>query len=122
MFMNDALTAAFKIVNVDPARVAVEGFSDGASYALSLGRTNGDFFSHVISFSAFLVPRNAPSGKPKFFMSHGIDDPASVITQSGDVIEAGLIAAGYEVDYVRFSGGHEAPDSVVQQAIAWLTT
>ena len=26
---------------VDPARIAVAGFSDGASYALSLGLTNG---------------------------------------------------------------------------------
>jgi phospholipase/carboxylesterase len=120
-FMNDALTAAFKIVNVDPARIAVEGFSDGASYALTLGRTNGDFFSHVISFSATLVPRNSPSGKPKFFLSHGLSDPAT-ITQIGDVLDAELLADGYDVDYVRFDGVHEVPDSVVQQAIAWLAT
>ena len=31
--------------------VAVAGFSDGASYALSLGLTNGDLFDHVIGFS-----------------------------------------------------------------------
>ncbi len=120
-FMNDALTAAFKIVNVDPARIAIEGFSDGASYALTLGRTNGDFFSHVISFSATLIPRNSPAGRPKFFMSHGIDDPAN-IAQIGDVLDAMLLADGYDVDYVRFNGVHEVPDSVVQQAIAWLAT
>src|SRR3712207_5493292 len=42
---------------VDPARVAVGGYSDGASYALSLGIANGDLFSHVLTFSpGFLMP------------------------------------------------------------------
>jgi len=36
-----ALAHAFERCNVDPARVAIGGFSDGASYALSLGLTNG---------------------------------------------------------------------------------
>jgi phospholipase/carboxylesterase len=36
-----ALEEAFSRCAVDPARVAVGGFSDGASYALSLGITNG---------------------------------------------------------------------------------
>jgi phospholipase/carboxylesterase len=121
-FMDAALAAVFKTVNVDPARVAVEGFSDGASYALTLGRTNGDLFSHVISFSATLIPRNVPTGKPKFFLAHGINDTLDNITQIGDPLDASLVAAGYDVDYVRFDGGHEAPDAVVQQAIAWLAT
>jgi phospholipase/carboxylesterase len=121
VFMNEALTAAFKIVNVDPARIAVEGFSDGASYALMLGRTNGDFFSHVISFSGMVIPRTAPTGKPKFFMSQGIQDP-STVTQIGTVIDAALVADGYDVDYVQFTGVHEVPDSLAQQAIAWLAT
>jgi predicted esterase len=121
-FMNAALTAVFKIVNVDPARIAVEGFSDGASYALAMGLTNGNFFSHVISFSAFLILRNAPDGRAKFFMAHGLDDTQAAITQIGDVLEATLVNEGYNVDYVRFSGGHEVPDGVVQQAIAWLAT
>jgi hypothetical protein len=33
---------------IDPARLAFAGFSDGGSYALSLGVTNGDVASHVI--------------------------------------------------------------------------
>jgi len=33
------------------------GFSDGASYALSVGITNGDLFTHVIAFSpGFVAP------------------------------------------------------------------
>ncbi|HXD21726.1 MAG TPA: hypothetical protein VN613_00100, partial [Gemmatimonadaceae bacterium] len=120
-FMNAALTAVFKVVNVDPARIAVEGFSDGAAYALALGKTNGSFFSRIISFSATIVPGAAASGRPKIFLSHGISDPTFPIA-GADLLDANLIADGYNVDYVRFSGVHEIPDSVVQQAIAWLTT
>jgi phospholipase/carboxylesterase len=50
-FVNFALQAAFNVVNVDATRVAVGGFSDGGTYALTVGRTNGNLFSHVIAFS-----------------------------------------------------------------------
>src|SRR5262249_3746054 len=46
--MNDV----FDQCAIDPAHVAVGGFSDGASYALSVGLRNGDIFTHVIGHSA----------------------------------------------------------------------
>ena len=46
-----ALTYAVASYPVDPRRMAVGGFSDGASYALSVGLTNGDLFGQVIAFS-----------------------------------------------------------------------
>lgn len=42
-------------VAIDPAHVAIGGFSDGASCALSLGLVNGDLFTHVMAFSPGLV-------------------------------------------------------------------
>jgi phospholipase/carboxylesterase len=122
-FINASLAAAFNEVNVDPTRVTVEGFSDGASYALATGLTNGALFSKVISFSAGYIAPYDPSGnKPSFFMSQGTSDTTFDITQSGDFIDSKLVAAGYTVDYVRFDGVHEIPDQIVQQAITWLTT
>ena len=47
---------------VDPSRVAVGGFSDGASYALSLGLTNGDLFTHVLAFSPGFRRRERRAG------------------------------------------------------------
>ena len=43
-FIDRALEHVFARVSIDPARVTVGGFSDGASYALSLGLANGDVF------------------------------------------------------------------------------
>src|SRR6266851_964021 len=55
-FLNRALERVFETVSVDPERIAVGGFSDGASYALSLGLINGDLFSRVVAFSpGFIV-------------------------------------------------------------------
>jgi phospholipase/carboxylesterase len=54
--------------------LAVEGFSDGASYALSIGLTNGDLFTHVVAFSPGFASPVAYTGKPPVFVSHGTHD------------------------------------------------
>ena len=49
-YLNRVLEGTFNLAAIDPARVAIGGFSDGASYAISLGLINGDFFRSVIAF------------------------------------------------------------------------
>ena len=50
-YMDEALSALFSKCTIDPNRCSIGGFSDGASYALSLGVTNGDLFNKIIAFS-----------------------------------------------------------------------
>lgn len=57
--MDRALAEVFGNCTVDSTHVAVEGFSDGASFALSVGLTNGDLFTHVIAFSRLRSAREA---------------------------------------------------------------
>ncbi len=52
----------------------MEGFSDGASYALSIGLTNGDLFTHVVAFSPGFASPVTYTGKPPVFVSHGTHD------------------------------------------------
>ncbi|MFN2533069.1 MAG: phospholipase, partial [Pyrinomonadaceae bacterium] len=54
-FLNRALERVFEIAPIDAARVAIGGFSDGATYAISLGLINGDFFNSVVAFSPGFV-------------------------------------------------------------------
>lgn len=55
--IDKALHQIFRQYDIDRRRVAIGGFSDGASYALSLGLINGQLFSHIIAFSpAFICP------------------------------------------------------------------
>ncbi|MDQ4127169.1 MAG: alpha/beta hydrolase-fold protein, partial [Actinomycetota bacterium] len=72
--IDQALEQTFSRYTVDPSRVAVAGYSDGASYALSLGIANGDLFTHVMAFSpGFLAPTEQTS-TPRVFVSHGTRD------------------------------------------------
>lgn len=41
----------FHKVPADPRAIAISGFSDGAGYALSLGRANGDLFRRLIAYA-----------------------------------------------------------------------
>ena len=119
--MNLALRYAFPLVNVDPKRVALGGFSDGASYALTLGIPNGDLFKAIIAFSAGSVFSPGPRGKPKIFISHGTTDQVIAIEYSRDVIVPQLRDEGYMVTYREFTGGHQIPKAVADEALTWLT-
>lgn len=119
-FVNRALERVFQTVAVDPERVAVAGFSDGASYAVSLGLINGDLFRRVAAFSAGFVVQREPRGKPRFFISHGTADPILPIERCGRAIAAALRRRQYEVTFREFEGGHEVPSDIAAQAMKWI--
>ena len=81
VFLDRALARVFDTVSVDPTRIAVGGFSDGATYALSLGIANGDLFPRVAAFSPGFVISAAAHGRPRFFVSHGRLDQILPIDQ-----------------------------------------
>ncbi len=118
--LDDALDEVFGAYSVDPRRVAVGGFSDGASYALSLGLINGELFSHVFAFApGFMAPERL-QGKPRIFISHGIADRVLAIDSTSRRIVPQLKRAGYAVDYEEFAGGHEVPDGIARRFLGTL--
>ncbi len=102
---------------IDTDRVAFAGFSDGASYALSIGVTNGDIASHVIAFSGGFMSVFVQEGQPRIFIAHGLIDEQLPIATSGRQNAAKLKAAGYDVQYVEFDGLHIIEPGVVARAI-----
>lgn len=120
--INRALEAAFALCAIDRNRLAIGGFSDGASYALSLGLANGDVFSYVIAFSPGFIVRAMGRGRPLLFIAHGLGDNVLPIATSSRVFVASLRKNGYNVDFREFSGGHSVSPQVADQAISWLTT
>lgn len=119
-FIDRALARVFERCQVDRSRLALGGFSDGASYALSLGLANGDLFSHVVAFSpGFALTRRAAVG-PKVFISHGVFDSVLPVELSRDGVVPQLRGQGYDVRYEEFEGGHEVPAAVSNSALDWL--
>ena len=105
---------------VDPARLAIGGFSDGASYALSLGVTNGDLFTHILAFSpGFILPGDT-RGKPHIYISHGTADDVLPIDQCSRHFVPLLRREGYEVRYREFDGGHTTPAEISREGVEWF--
>lgn len=119
-FIDHALTAAFKRCVVDPRRVAIEGFSDGGSYALSLGLRNAELFTHVIAFSPGFMTIPPGNGRPKVFVSHGSEDLILPPMRCSERIVARLGRDGYDVTYREFSGAHLVPPPIADEAVSWL--
>jgi phospholipase/carboxylesterase len=120
-FIDRALEQTFDRLAVDAEHLAVVGFSDGASYALSIGLTNGDLFTHVIAFSPGFASPAAYRGKPPIFVSHGTQDKVLPIRQTSRRIVPELERKGYEILYQEFDGPHTVPKSVAREALEWFT-
>jgi phospholipase/carboxylesterase len=121
IMIDRALEQAFSRYAIDPARLAIGGFSDGASYALSLGITNGDLFTHVLAFSPGFMAPAGRRGSPHVFVSHGTRDGVLPINSCSRKIVSQLQRADYEVRYREFDGGHTIPPEIALEAVHYFT-
>jgi phospholipase/carboxylesterase len=118
-FIDEALTSVAARFDVDLSRLAIGGVSDGASYALSIGLTNGDVFPRIIAFSPGFAAPGEPAGQPRVFVSHGTQDPVLPIDMCGRRLVSLMRSVDYDVTYVEFDGGHTVPPPIADQAFAW---
>ena len=117
-FIDRALDQVFRSLAVDAERIAVGGFSDGASYALSIGIINGALFSDILAFSPGFMAPAGQSDLPRVFISHGVRDEVLPIDPCSRRIVPRLTRAGYDVEYQEFDGGHVVPPGMVERAVA----
>jgi len=119
-YINRALERTFSQFAIDRDRLAMAGFSDGASYSLSLGLANGDLFRRVIAYSPGFVVGSGRRGTPAFFISHGTSDPILPIDTTSRRIVPALRQGGYSVDYTEFDGHHEVTPAISDAGMKWL--
>jgi phospholipase/carboxylesterase len=120
-FINKMLERVFDQVRVAASRISICGFSDGASYALSIGLINGDLFGHVLAMSPGFMVNPHPVGKPKIFITHGTSDQILSIDRTSRVLVPQLKTAGYDVEYHEFDGRHQIPRALLPDAVTWMT-
>ena len=117
-----ALTHVFNSYVIDTSHLAIGGFSDGASYALSLGLTNGDLFTHIIAFSPGFMVAASRQGKPRIFISHGIHDTVLPIDRCSRRIVRQLQREHYDMHSHEFDGPHTIPVEIVWEAWNWFSS
>ena len=118
--IDSAIMATVTLVNVDSSRMVLGGFSDGASYALSLGLANGTRFKALMAFAPGFAAAPARHGKPRVYLAHGTNDQILPIAVTGRVVWGDLQADGYDVTYKEFAGRHGIYLDRVTEALTWF--
>lgn len=119
-FIQRALLYTSARCRIDPSKVAIAGFSDGASYALTLGLTNGILFTHIIAFSPGFMAAASTEDAPRIYISHGVHDNVLPISRCSRRVVPLLQQAGYDVTYREFDGPHTVPPDLVRDAMHWF--
>ena len=116
--LDEALTALFGQAAIDPQRVVILGFSDGASYALSLGPANPRLFKGIVALSpgTAWLPAGIDSSQ-RIAIAHGTKDDVLPYENAGDTIVPGLERAGLKPRTLWFKGDHEIDNRSVEQAL-----
>ena len=117
--LDQTLGDLFPRAAVDPSRVALLGFSDGASYALSLGVSNPKLFTAVIALSpGMFVPPARVDRAQRVFIAHGRSDAVLPFAAAKDM--AGTLRdAGGNVRFRSFDGGHQIDRDSLAEALDW---
>jgi phospholipase/carboxylesterase len=120
-FLDRAIMKAFDRAHIDECRVVVGGFSDGASYALSLGIRNAQLLRGVVAFSpGFVIPSDKPERLP-VFIRHGTNDQILPIERTSRPLQSALRDGGFELDYEEFEGPHTVRPADARKSLEWVS-
>jgi phospholipase/carboxylesterase len=119
-FIASALKQTVSRCSVDRNRLALAGFSDGASYALSMGIANGDVFGSIMAMSPGVMQPPDVNGKPRIFISHGTNDGTMPIGDTSRRFVPRLKTLGYDVTYREYEGRHTLPPEIARAAFEWF--
>ena len=120
-FIQKAMQQTTFQYSIDRQRIFVGGFSDGASFSLSLGISYGDTFQRVYAGSPGVMQPIEANGKPPIFISHGTEDQTMPIDVTSRTFVPRLKALGYDVTYREYQGRHQLPPAILREAIEWMT-
>ena len=120
-FIAAAVGHVSHVCSVNRDRVTVAGFSDGATYALSLGISYGDVFRKVFAGAPGVMQPIEANGKPPIFLAHGRQDPTMPIDETSRKFLPKLKALEYDVTYREYEGRHTLPPEILREVFEWLT-
>jgi predicted esterase len=106
---------------VDPARRALLGYSDGASYALSVGLSNPKLFAAIMCWAAGFIAVDTANltpddPKPRILLEHGTQDQLFPFERVAMPMRQALERAGFDVTFRVDEGGIHWPSPEFQPA------
>jgi phospholipase/carboxylesterase len=107
--------------SVDRRRVVLAGFSDGASYALSLGRAKPRLFRGIVAMApGFQLEPDSSDHSQHIVIAHSETDRVLPFGRSHDAIFEPLKRAGYRAEFLTYQGGHTMDAEVMGHAIGLI--
>jgi len=120
-FLERAMRYTFNHCLIDSKKIALAGFSDGASYALSLGVLNGELFTHIIAVApGFVKHFDSFIKKPKIYITHGREDKMLSMSLSKKHIVPYLETKNYDITYVEHDKGHLLNAEIIGKFFDWF--
>ena len=117
--IDKALEELFRRADVDPSHIVLLGFSDGASYALSLGLSNPKLFSSVVALSPgmFAPPRRVEKAQ-RVYLAHGRTDRILRFSNTEAMVER-LQDEHANLRFHPFDGDHRIDKAALAEALDW---
>jgi predicted esterase len=114
------LRQVFAQASVDPRRVVLAGFSDGASYALSLGLANHELFGGILALSpGFMVPPDKIARGERVFIAHGRSDRVLAFSNAERIADI-LGRTDLAFRFRPFDGGHVMSRAATAEGMEFL--
>ena len=122
----ESIEQCIKKLDLDPKRINLLGFSQGASLSIYSGLKNPNTFNSVVALSGFFpvkeiskeVDREAIRGL-ELFMGHGRLDPVVPIGLGHDT-KNGLIDIGVNPNYNEYDSEHTISNECLNDILKWL--
>ncbi len=129
-FLEYAYDLIYRRFPIDPLRQVLMGYSDGASYALSVGLCNSTMFSALIGWAlGFVVldpptaeqfAKSIPEPRPRIYLEHGTHDQLFDFHGVAIPNRDRLQQAGFDVTFSIDEGGRHWPSgSFHREALDW---
>ena len=114
------LAGLFARTTVDTRRIVLLGFSDGASYALSLGLANPQLFPAIVALSpGFVAVPAMVAPTQRIFIAHGRRDQVLPFRVAEKDIAGLLAASGLKPRLRPFDGDHRIDDAALAEGLAY---
>jgi len=125
-FLEYAYDLIYRRYPIDAGRQALLGYSDGASYALSVGLSNPHLFRAVMGWAAGFIALDPTFNldadrKPQVLLEYGTHDELFPFARVAVPMRDNLRKAGYTVEFRVDQGGKHWPSAdFLPEALDWF--